>query len=87
MVKVTIEYEGVTKEYTGNFVILKAISERGDNVNTTATAVGEMHSGDIIESMMRSEKALLKRFAEEHYQEAKEMYQAYLEEKSEGMTC
>ena len=87
MVKVTIEYEGETKEYTGDFVILKIMSEKGDDVTATTTAVGEAWPEGIIESMMKSEKYLLKEFAKEHYQEAKQMYQAYLEEESEGMTC
>ena len=85
MVKVTIEYEGETKEYTGDFAILKVMNEKEGNATTTA--VGEAWPEEIIESMMKSEKVLLKEFAKEHYQEAKEMYQAYLEEEGEGMTC
>ena len=87
MVKVTVEYEGETKEYTGDFAILKVMSEKGDNVTATTTAVGEAWPEEIIESMMKSEKVLLKEFTKEHYQEAKGMYQAYLEEEGERMTC
>lgn len=85
MVKVTIEYEGETEEYTGDFVILKITKIKEGKALTTA--VGEAQLKQVAEAEMRSGKELLKRIAKKHYQEVKEVYQAYLEEESEGMTC
>lgn len=85
MVKITIEYEGETEEYTGDFVILKITKTKEGEVATTA--VGEAQLKQVAEAEMRSGKESLKRIAKEHYQEVKEVYQAYLEEESEGITC